>query len=130
MTRFIDPDTVHKHAPSYHHAALHPLGGQRLVISGQVGVRPDGTVAEGLEAQIDQAFANLIACIEAGGMQVTDLVKIVTYVTVPDAIVTFRTVRARRLGDHVCAATFLQISGLVRPEMLVEIEGEAVRAAG
>lgn len=130
MTRFIDPPAIHKPAPSYRHAALHTLGGERLVVSGQVGIRPDGSIAEGLEAQIDQAFVNLIACLEAGGMQVTDLVKIVTYVTVPDAIATFRAVRARRLGDHVCAATFLQIAGLVRPELMVEIEGEAVRSGG
>jgi 2-iminobutanoate/2-iminopropanoate deaminase len=127
MPTFFDPPTVHAPAPSYHHGALHSLSGRRLVISGQVAVRPDGTIVEGLEAQIAQCFDNLIGVIEGGGMTVGNLVKIVTLVTVPDAIATFRAVRARKLGDHVCAATYIQVAGLARPELMVEIEGEAVQ---
>jgi 2-iminobutanoate/2-iminopropanoate deaminase len=126
MPTFINPPSIHAPSPSYNHGALHPLSGRRLVISGQVGISPDGKIAEGLEAQIAQCFDNLIAVLREGGMDVANLVKIVTYVTVPDAIGTFRTVREAKLGSHRCAATFLQIAGLVRPELLVEIEGEAV----
>ncbi|QCK86028.1 RidA family protein [Phreatobacter aquaticus] len=126
MPTFFNPPTVHAPSPSYSHAAAHALSGRRLVISGQIGMAPDGTVPEGLEAQIAQAFDNLIAVLRAGDMDIANLVKIVTYVTVPDAIVPFRTVRQAKLGDHRCAATFLQIAALVRPELLVEIEGEAV----
>ncbi|MFX6246449.1 Rid family hydrolase, partial [Acinetobacter baumannii] len=78
----------------YRHGAIHKLTGRRLIISGQVAARPDGTVAEGLEAQFEQAFDNLIAVVKAGGMEIKDLVKIVTLVAVPDAIAAFRDVRA------------------------------------
>jgi 2-iminobutanoate/2-iminopropanoate deaminase len=127
MPTFFNPPTIHAPAPSYRHGALHALSGRRLVLSGQVGVRPDGSTAEGLEAQFAQSLDNLIAVIEAGGMTIGNLTKIVTLVTVPDALATFREVRARKLGDHVCAATYIQVAGLARPEFLVEIEGEAVQ---
>ncbi|QCI65761.1 RidA family protein [Phreatobacter stygius] len=127
MPSFFDPPTVHAPAPSYRHGAIHQLTGRRLIISGQVASRPDGTVAEGLEAQFEQAFDNLIAVVKAGGMEIGNLVKVVTLVTVPDAVATFRTVRARKLGSHVCAATYIQVAGLARPDFLVEIEGEAVQ---
>lgn len=127
MPTFFNPPTVHAPAPSYRHGALHSLSGRRLVISGQIGVRPDGSVAEGLQAQFEQSFDNLIAVIEAGGMTIANLTKMVTLVTVPDALAIFREVRARKLGDHVCAATYIQVAGLARPEFLVEIEGEAIQ---
>jgi alkylation response protein AidB-like acyl-CoA dehydrogenase len=38
---FSNPPGVHAPAPSYHHAALVKLPSRRLVISGQIGVRPD-----------------------------------------------------------------------------------------
>jgi 2-iminobutanoate/2-iminopropanoate deaminase len=127
MPTFFDPPTVHAPAPSYRHGAVHSLSGRRLIIAGQVAVRPDGSVVEGLEAQFEQCFDNLIAVIRAGGMEVDNLVKMVTLVTVPDAIATFRAVRERKLGSHVCAATYIQVAGLARRELLVEIEGEAVQ---
>jgi 2-iminobutanoate/2-iminopropanoate deaminase len=127
MPTFFNPPTIHAPAPSYRHGALHALAGRRLVISGQVAVRADGSIVEGLEAQFEQCFDNLLAVVEGGGMSVGNLVKIVTLVTVPDAIATFRAVRARKLGDHVCAATYIQVAGLARPELMVEIEGEAVQ---
>lgn len=127
MPTFFDPPTVHAPAPSYRHGAVHALSARRLIVSGQIAIRPDGSVAEGLEAQFEQCFDNLIAVIRAGGMTIDNLVKMVTLVTVPDAIATFRVVRERKLGGHVCAATFIQVAGLARPDLLVEIEGEAVQ---
>lgn len=126
MVIFFDPPTVHPPSPSYRHGALCPTAGRRLIISGQVGIRPDGSIVDGLEGQFAQAFDNLLSVLRSGDMEVGHLVKIVTLVTVPDAIATFRTVRQSRLGDHVCAATYMQVAGLARPELLVEIEGEAV----
>ncbi|MEI8144607.1 MAG: RidA family protein [Alphaproteobacteria bacterium] len=126
MTQFFNPPSVHPPAPSYLHGAIHPLSGRRLIISGQVGARVDGSVAEGLEAQFDQAFDNLLNVIAAADMQPTDLVKMVVLVTVPDAVAVFRTARARKLGEHVCASTYIQVAGLARPDFLVEIEGEAI----
>jgi 2-iminobutanoate/2-iminopropanoate deaminase len=95
-------------------------------MSGQVGVMPDGSVPSGLEAQMEAAWDNLFEILKEGGMGIQDLVKVVTYVTVPGSVALVRQVRQRRLGHHAPASTYLEVSGLASPEFLFEVEGEAV----
>lgn len=123
----INPDTVVKPASQYAQAVRHRLGGERLVLSGQIGVRPDGAVEQGLEAQMERAWSNVLALLAAAGFETHHLVKAVVYVTVPGSVGPFREIRDRMLMGHVCAMTYLEISGLAQPEYLVEIEAEAVK---
>ncbi len=127
MPRFHNPASVAAPSSQYSHGVEHRLRGRRLVISGQVGLRKDGTIAEGLEAQLGQCWDNLIEVLRAAGMDITDLVKVTIFVTVPNAIAISRRVREQKLKGHAPAATFLQVAGLARPEFLAEIEGEAVK---
>jgi enamine deaminase RidA (YjgF/YER057c/UK114 family) len=127
MPRFFNPPTVIAPASRYSQAAEHGTGGRRLVISGQLGIRPDGSLAEGLEAQMEVAWDNLFAILRHAGMEVTDLVKATVYVTVPGSVGPYRAVRDRKLSGHAPACTYLEIAGLARPEFLAEIEGEAVK---
>jgi enamine deaminase RidA (YjgF/YER057c/UK114 family) len=127
MPRLLNPATIAAPSSQYSHGVEHGLGGRRLVIAGQVALRRDGTLPEGVEAQLGQAWDNLIAVLHAAGMEVTHLVKVTIFVTVPNAIAVSRRIREQKLGGHAPAATFLQVAGLARPDFLVEIEGEAVR---
>ena len=127
MPRFLNPTAVAAPSSQYSHGVEHRLDGRRLLISGQVGLRKDGTLAEGLEAQLAQCWDNLIEVLRAAGMDVGDLVKITIFVTVPNAIAVSRRLREQKLKGHAPAATFLQVAGLARPEFLAEIEGEAVK---
>jgi 2-iminobutanoate/2-iminopropanoate deaminase len=127
MPRFFNPPTVIAPASRYSQAAEHGTGGRRLVISGQLGIRPDGSLAEGLEAQMEVAWDNLIAILHHAGMSVNDLVKATVFVTVPGSVGPYREVRDRKLSGHAPACTYLEIAGLARPEFLAEIEGEAVK---
>ena len=127
MPRFFNPPTVIAPASRYSQAAEHGTGARRLVISGQLGLRPDGSLAEGLEAQMEVAWDNLIAILHHAGMEVNDLVKATVYVTVPGSVGPYRTVRDRKLAGHAPACIYLEIAGLARPEFLAEIEGEAVK---
>ncbi len=127
MPRFLNPATIAAPSSQYSHGAEHELGGRRLVIAGQVALRQDGTLAEGLEAQLGQCWDNLIAVLQAAGMEVTDLVKVTIFVTAPNAIAVSRRIREQKLKGHAPAATFLQVAGLARPDFLAEIEGEAIR---
>ena len=127
MPRFLNPPTIVAPASRYSHGVEHRLGMRRLVISGQVGVRPDGTVPDGLEAQTELALDNLVAVLREAGMDIPDLVKMTTYVTVPGSAAVFRRVRDRRFAGHAPASTYLEIAGLASPRFLVEIEGEAVK---
>jgi enamine deaminase RidA (YjgF/YER057c/UK114 family) len=127
MPRFLNPPAVAPPSSRYSHGVAHDPRGRRLVISGQVGLRQDGTLAGGLESQLEQCWDNLIAVLHAADMDVADLVKVTIFVTVPEAIAISRRVRERKLGHHAPASTFLQVAGLARPDFLAEIEAEAIK---
>ena len=55
------PDTVTAPFGPYSHAVEVPEGSRLLYISGEVGVLPDGTVPEGIEAQAEACWRNIIA---------------------------------------------------------------------
>lgn len=125
--RSINPDSVVKPASAYAQGMVHKLGGERLVISGQIGVRPDGSVVEGLEAQADQAWANLLAVMAAAGFERRHLLRAIVYVTVPGQVAVYRKARDRALEGHLAAMTYIEVAGLAAPEFLIEIEAEAVK---
>lgn len=103
--------------------------GTPVFISGQVGLTADGRLAgEGdIGAQTEQAFQNLRTVVEACGGSMDDVVKITVFVT--DA--TFRpTVAAARqryftAGEYP-ASTYLVVSALAVPQLLVEVEAVAM----
>jgi enamine deaminase RidA (YjgF/YER057c/UK114 family) len=97
-----------------------------VVLAGQVGPKPDGTIAGDLASQIDQAWDNLLACLASEKLGPEHLVKIVYFTTVntPEAHTLSRDIRARKLGDIAPSSTFL--AGLAGPDYKVKIEGEAV----
>ena len=125
-----NPPTVHQPAGHYSHVTVHPLGNglKRVVLAGQVGVRPDGTIAGDLAAQIEQAWDNVLACLVSEKLGPEHLVKIVHFTTVntPEGLKQSREIRARKLGDIAPSSTFLVIAGLAGPDYKVEIEAEAV----
>jgi enamine deaminase RidA (YjgF/YER057c/UK114 family) len=127
MPTFLTPSSIARPQSRYSHGVVHSLSGRRLVIAGQVGVKPDGSLAQGLEAQMVQAWENLLAVVADAGMEPTDLVKVTAFVTVHGSVMLHRAVRDRILGDHTPASTYLEVEGLARPEFLFEVEGKAVR---
>lgn len=98
-----------------------------LYVSGQIGVAPDGSVAQGLEAQFEQTFANIGTVLAAAGMGKTDIVKLTVFVTEPGAetLGVYRRTRDKWMEGHTAAATYLVVSGLARADFLVEIEAVA-----
>lgn len=127
MPRFFNPSTVIAPASRYSQGAEHFLSGRRLLVSGQIGMRLDGTLPDTLDEQMEVAWDNLIAVLRAAEMTVTDLVKVTVYVTVPGSVGPYRAVRDAKLAGHAPACTYLEVAGLARPDFLVEVEGEAVK---
>jgi enamine deaminase RidA (YjgF/YER057c/UK114 family) len=126
MPRFFNPRGLAAPASLYSHGVVHGARARRLVISGQLGMRLDGGVPDDLEEQMELAWDNLIEVLREGGMTVSDLVKVVTFVTVPGSVALVRRVRQRKLGLHAPASTYLEVAGLAAPQFLFEVEGEAV----
>lgn len=123
----INPTTVVKPASAYAQAVVHAAVSQRIVVSGQLGLRPDGTLEAGLEAQMERAWANVFAIFAAAGFDKTQLIKATVYVTQPGQIGLYRQVRDRVMDGVIAANTYIQVAGLAAPEFLVEIEAEAVK---
>ena len=97
------------------------------MVSGQVGISAKGKVASGIARQSEQAFRNVLACLKANGMTKKDLVKITALITDPRFVADYRDARSKVLGDDVLpASTLMVVAGLASPELLVEIEAEAV----
>ena len=125
--RVVTPDKSYKALSQYAQGVVHAAAAERIVVSGQLGLRPDGTLERGLEAQMARAWANVVAVLAAGGFEVGHLLRATIYVTVPGQVALYRAVRDRMLDGHVCACTYIEIAGLTAPEHLVEIEAEAVK---
>jgi 2-iminobutanoate/2-iminopropanoate deaminase len=123
----INPDTVVKPASSYAQAVVHAAAAQRIVVSGQLGLRPDGTLESGLEAQMERAWSNVFAILASAGFEKAHLIKATVYVTQPGQVATYRRVRDRVMDGLIAANTYIQVAGLAAPEFLVEIEAEAIR---
>lgn len=125
--RILNPDTVIKPASNYAQGVVHAAGAERIVVSGQLGLRLDGTLEDGLEAQMERAWSNVFDVMAAGGFAIKHLIRATIYVTVPGQVAVYRKVRDKMLDGHLCANTYIEISALAAPEFLVEIEAEAVK---
>lgn len=126
MHEEINPSLFPEPQSNYSQGVVHASSGKRLVISGQVGVRGDGAIAEGLDAQMTQTWDNFLAVLADAGFEPKDVVKVTLFTTVP-ALQEFRRGREKALAGHAPAATYVQVAGLADPNFMVEIEGEAVK---
>jgi reactive intermediate/imine deaminase len=100
-----------------------------IYISGQIAYDKDGRIvgAPGdMKAQAEQVFKNLEAALSAAGAKFSDVVKMNSYITDMSKIQAVRDVRALYFKDVSPASTFVQVAGLVRPELLLEVEVIAV----
>lgn len=129
MSKAHNPATVAQPiGGSYSHGVETPAGARWLHVAGQVGIAPDGKIPASVEEQAEIAWRNIAAITASAGMAVTDIVKIVTFVTDPRYIQGAREVRARHLGAHRPASTLLVVSGLADTRLSIEIEAIAAKA--
>jgi 2-iminobutanoate/2-iminopropanoate deaminase len=100
---------------------------RQVFVSGTPGMMPDGTIPAGIAAQAEQAWKNVLAILAEAGMGVQDLVKVTHYLVRSEDIRDYVAVRARYLADARPASMLLVVPGLVKPEILVEIEAYAAK---
>ena len=127
MPRFFNPDTMPKPASNYVQAVEMTSPGRRLVVSGQIGVTPEGEMLEGYAPQAEQAWRNALSALAASGMSVTDVVAIRVYDVAPGNVSPYREIRDRMLEGHAPASTYVIVAGLAHPALMTEIEIEAFR---
>ena len=103
---------------------------RRLICAGQTATDARGRPchAGDMGAQLEMALDNLEAVLAAAGMGLADLVRLSVFVTDMDAALAEYGRLAARLGRAGATppATLLGVARLARPELVVEIEAEAV----
>lgn len=112
----------------YSDAVEVPAGSRLLFLSGMPGLPAgEGALPDGIEAQAEQAWANVVRLLEQAGFTVDDLVKIRQYLARPEDVKGYVSVRSRYLGDAMPASMLVAGCQMVWPEILVEIEAIAAR---
>ena len=128
MLKRHNPATVAAPFSCYSHGVETPDKARWLVISGQVGVTPEGKVLNGAKEQIEQAWRNLLNVLRAAGMGPHDLVKVTIFLTDRAHLQILRDTRDAMLEGAAPASTLIYVAGLASPDWLVEIEGIAAAA--
>jgi enamine deaminase RidA (YjgF/YER057c/UK114 family) len=108
--------------------------GDRVIhLAGQVGQDENGNVVEGgLGAQAERALLNVGRALEAAGASENDLVKLTVYVVgwepsmFEELVSGLGAAQAQRPGPEV-PVTLIGVHSLFQPDMLIEIEGVAIR---
>lgn len=128
MKEFRNPQNVHAPLGGYsHHVEI--TGNERLlVLSGQVGMREDGTVPEDALEQLEVAFENILRNLQAANMDSNDIVKLTYYVVGEMDVAKRRALIASKLQGHKPCSTFLYVAGLASPQYKVELEALASRS--
>jgi len=127
VKEFRNPHDIHEPLGSYSHQ-IEVKDERLLVISGQVGMREDGTVPEDPFEQIDIAFENIMRNLHAAGMDVKDLIKITYYLVGEFDTAKRRKVILSKLQGHQPCSTLLYVAALASPVYKVEIDAWASRA--
>ena len=129
MIKLHTPTSIAAPASCYSHGAEAGPNARWLHVSGQVGTNADGTIAEGIEAQIHRVWQNTLAVLEEAGMGVTDIVKVNTLLMDRAHLAMMREIRDSYLGDHPAASTLFIVAGLAHPNWLIEMETIAAQEA-
>ncbi|WP_439579165.1 RidA family protein [Elioraea sp.] len=126
VLQFVNPPGVHDPAGRYSHVAVATGATRWVLLAGQVGTRPDGTVPEEIGAQCEQAMANVLAALRSQGLGPESIAKMTVFLTDASYIPASREARQKALGSITPpASTLLIVAGLASPALKVEIEAIA-----
>ncbi|MDQ1667544.1 MAG: hypothetical protein QOH75_3575 [Actinomycetota bacterium] len=111
----------------YYSNAVRATAGDLLFVSGQVAWDENGDVVAPGDgpAQARKVFENLSTILTAHGATLDDIVKITVFVTDLDWFDELSELRERLFPSNGPASTIVQVSALVQPELMIEVEAVA-----
>jgi enamine deaminase RidA (YjgF/YER057c/UK114 family) len=124
----LNPDGTPPPLGPYVNVVVAPPGGTLVFCAGTVAFDETGAVVGvgDIVAQTRQIMENLKLALAAGGATFADVVKITNYVTDVTEYGKIAPVREEYLKEPYPASTMVEVSGLMVPELLIEIEAIAV----
>ena len=100
--------------------------GDFLYVAGQIGLNPDGSMPANDEGQIVNAFDRLKIVMEEAGASLDDIVELVSYhVGLQNHLGKFVEIKSRYIREPYPTWTILEIAGLARPGLVIEIKAVA-----
>jgi 2-iminobutanoate/2-iminopropanoate deaminase len=110
----------------YSHAVEVAPNCQYLFISGQIPVRPDGSVPDTFPSQCHVVWDSLLRILTTAGYEPKHLVKVTTFLASAAYGDDNGAIRRERLGD-LCPALTVVVTGIYDSSWLLEIEAVAAR---
>jgi enamine deaminase RidA (YjgF/YER057c/UK114 family) len=102
--------------------------GGLIFVAGQIGLNADGSMPEKPEQQFVNAFERLKLVLEEAGGQMSDLVELVSYhvgLNTNNHLADFMKVKKKYVPAPFPTWTILDIAGLARPGLIIEIKAVA-----
>ncbi len=122
----IAPETVAAPFGAYSHGLVGDFS-RLAATSGQLGIRPDGTVPDSVSDQAEICFSAILAILAEAGLGPGHVLRINAYVTKREHMAEYMKARDRAFAhvDPKPCSTLMIVSGFTRPEFLVEVEAIA-----
>ena len=122
----LNPPSIRAPFAAYSHGLLVEAPKRMIFASGQLGVAPDDTIPEDIEAQAALCFENIRAILAEGGMDFSHVVRFSAFVTDRAYFPVYGRVRSRYVSGDAFASTLVIVAGFTRPEFKIEVEMTAL----
>ena len=102
--------------------------GRTVYISGQVSLDAAGNVVgeENIELQTETVLEHIKTVVEEAGGDMQDVVKVTAFITDMGLYDRIHEVRRRYFSEPYPASSMIEVSALIDPRLLIEIEAVAV----
>src|SRR5437867_6802241 len=126
----VQSDKIRQPSGHFSQAITIEASGKLVFISGMVARRADGTIAGvgDIEAQTRQVCENLKAAVEAAGGTMDDICRVDVYVRNMEHFDAIHKVRREYFKPPLPASTMVEVTKMVSPDYLIEINAIAVVA--
>jgi 2-iminobutanoate/2-iminopropanoate deaminase len=127
--RYTNPEGLAAPIGQYSHVATAVV--HRLVlVAGETGMRADGDVPSSFGEQAEGTFRNLGIALASEGLSFADVLHLTTFIVGRENLEAFAEARRGVYAEHYPDGSFppntlVFVSGLARPELLIEIQAIA-----
>jgi reactive intermediate/imine deaminase len=128
--REVSSSAIRKPIGVFSQATMIEAKGRLVFISGMTARRPDGTIAGigDISEQTRQVCENIKAAVEAAGGTIDDVCRVDVYVRNIEHFQAIHQVRSQYFKPPLPASTMVEVTKLVSPDYLIEINAIAVIA--
>lgn len=126
--REVSSDSIRKPMGVFSQATVTEAKGRLVFISGMTARRPDGSIAGvgDITAQTRQVCENIKSAVESAGGTMDDICRVDVYVRNIEQFDAIHKVRAEYFKPPLPASTMVEVTKMVSPDYLIEINAIAV----